>query len=74
MNDNIVKHLTNILSRLVQIFCEVEDCDHIAIEDVAQVAEGLARLGFDLDPDLLNSIVQRSLGILALNGITVELM
>ena len=72
MNDAIIKHLTAIVARLVQIYCEVNDCDHLGIQDVTQAAEGLQRMGFDLDSDTLNSIVSRAVGVLAMNNVVIE--
>lgn len=72
MTDNIIKHLSAILVRLVQISCEVEGYNSIAIEDVQDISVGITKLGFDMDTATMNNIIQRALGALSMQGITVE--
>ena len=73
INDNIIDHLANIVSRLAQICAETNGVDRLDIGDIAEVSvEGLGLLGFNINPDVQNTIISRAVGILALNDIVVE--
>lgn len=72
INDNIIKHLVNIVSRLVQIYVEANGVNRLNIGDIVAAAEGLGLMGFDINSDLQNIIISRAVGILALNDIVVE--
>lgn len=72
INDNIIKHLANIVSQLALLYSEANGVNRLSLGDIAQASEGLWLMGFNIDPDVQNTVISRAVGILALNDIVVE--